>query len=1131
MLHLTWKGLRGRRRESLLLLIVLILSFLLSSALGTILPSTQAALQLQRERNYGKWQLMAYQKTPELCTALEQAAEARGARTARFTTVAQTEDGDVISVLNEDVLELGQFALAEGRLPEAANEIVLVDTQFTDMQGIAVGDTIRLQLSREVASSDSAEVRESGMAKLNEITALAQAADTTDYRQRFYDQVEQASARGGEARVVISNSAARCGDAEVYALFQDNLKFGRPLLEGMSEEQIETLYQSYLENGIQLYYNMSSRSNERVLVPYDGATISVVQTVSRVTLQGMGYGEYRGTSIALGKASSYMTMAVSYTVTGIIKGYASTWDSGGHTMPNAFVSEAGAELVMGAVSAAKAAIPELIVPEFSDTLLLQSSGDAAEFYEEMAETYIAAAEPRYTVELYTNRTYNNTEGFLTGALETPNENGETVYKSFSFSTRNGQVFVGTENGEPFVRSGMMPEESGAAEGEWVSLTELSSPDFRIDGLAPLSVTLPTVEELYRKNEFEFRINTYTYPDDSGSSDATLNTVLNGILMLITAFAVLVICLVQCKRRARSIVLLRAIGLTNAQGARMQLYEAGFFLLLSLAAGLPLGLLCAVTVLKAMGSGEVTVTDWGFLLRSAALGAASLLAGLQLPLLTAMRMPLTGRTGTIDPASGAADGKPLNRSGLMCMETAARRFNRRRDRTARILCAVALILSLLTLLLAHLALDTYRSEVERTDMPDYTLSTSFAMSSRYLREKEAFYASGEALDAQPARVEAYLAAEGVYLNNFKESPIVSALDEDAFCVAGLSEDSAILSRLLALCGEINTEKLLSGEGCILLMPNYLPKDGGELQFSADSVDALRFKTDDTIEAGDILSLTAYTHSVSEGSGVVGNAANVEVEVLAVLHEYSGIWLFGESAHPLTAVSGQKLITALYPNASQRYNADQVRWNARLSQLHCENCKGKTYVNFYTSDDGDHAAAYWNLAQDEGLEMKNYQKEKAERLAAGENQRALTVLLGAAAVLLVLIILAFILSDLAEQSRRRVGILRALGVSGGSMMKTQLLLSMRDALGAALTANSLMALLLLVCAVIETGGHTAQPSLLLITLREGLLWQYPWRLHVGLCLGLWALISLLRALPYRSLCRQSVIGTIKGLDKGE
>ena len=258
------------------------------------------------------------------------------------------------------------------------------------------------------------------------------------------------------------------------------------------------------------------------------------------------------------------------------------------------------------------------------------------------------------------------------------------------------------------------------------------------------------------------------------------------------------------------------------------------------------------------------------------------------------------------------------------------------------------------------------------MPDYTLKASFAMSPRYLREKSEQYTQPDELGEKPARLEAYLAAEKVTLTGYENSPIVSAFGASDLSVAGFAEGSPLLERIIALCGKIDTEKLLNGQGCILLMPNYTTDGDGTTHYSSDPADALRYRTDDTIQAGDVLTLSARSHGISEGpEGVYEGVSAVKIEVLAVLHEYD-LWLFGESARPLTLVSGQSLITALYPNASQRYNPDQARWNRQLSRLHCEDCKGKTYFQFYASDSADHSASYWNLAQSEGLEMKNYYK---------------------------------------------------------------------------------------------------------------------------------------------------------------
>ena len=111
------------------------------------------------------------------------------------------------------------------------------------------------------------------------------------------------------------------------------------------------------------------------------------------------------------------------------------------------------------------------------------------------------------------------------------------------------------------------------------------------------------------------------------------------------------------------------------------------------------------------------------------------------------------------------------------------------------------------------------------------------------------------------------------------------------------------------------------------------------------------------------------------------------------------------------------------------------------------------------------------------------------------------------------------------------LRALGASKGAIRRTHWLLAMQESLWAVLLANTAYALILLGCAFFETGFHTLSPAALVTTLTQGLLWQYPWSLYLCLCLAALVLITLLRVLPYHRLCQSSVIGTIKGLERGE
>ena len=1112
MFHLTWKGMIGRRKESSLLLIVLVLSFLLSSALAIILPSTQAEAQLQRESSYGSWKLMLLERSSEECEALAQALSEQGAQCAVLPSVSLSSEGELTSVMTPEAMTLGNFRLLEGRLPEAENEILLVENQFAIGALPEVGENITVRFVWSAEAADAEAFEQQQRRRIDE-------AFDRGLTQLIPSRMDEYLAFIAEAK----ENWLRDRTSVTYPyLTRDCLGRDEPVdPENMTPEELEVSIKAYLRDYVYSSESREFTAKEPVLISSEDFYFTALRTTTKLTLTGELYGELAGQTIQLTNAYTEVSANIPYTVCGILKAYEATWDTGGHDMPDAFLSTAGREKILRCIASAQEQVEDL---EFyydrnqrSSTLLISSPASVAMLYDEAAASESALAQPYWEQIRYSEDAWGGQDTTVEFHAWDPAANCEVYRKGYIDYAEDGTVRyvypdVLDENGQPF------------------SFTdeELASPDFQFPGLERIRPTFeyPPLDEQYEKNEFATRVNTYAYPKETGAS-GTSSTVLNGILVLISACAVLVICVVQSKRRAHSLVLLRSIGLQPGQAAVMQLTEALLFLAFSLLIGLPLGYLAASAALHRFYHISVLAFDTGFLLRSAIFGAFSLLLGLQLPLLYSLRLPLTGR------ASAAVRKLPkrgqLRRGSLLEMEHAAAKFNRRRSFLARLLCALGLLLALLTLLLSHFAFDDYRSNVGRSNMPDYVMTAPYAMRPRFLRQKMEEYAASDALGSLPARLDSYLAAENVTLADYEDSPVLSELSHTVR-IAGMKEDNSILQELLAYTGPIDTKKLLSGEGCILLMPYYKETRSGSLRYSSDPVDAYRYKTDNSIQTGDILSLSADTHHLTERE-VVKETNHASVEVLAVLHEYPGIWLFGSGAAPGILISGQTLITEIYPNAAQSYSAEEIRWIPYNNLMHCEYCHGKTYFQFYSPDAEDHTATCWNLAEAEGLEMKNNFREKEERLAACQSQRVMTVLLGAAAVLLVMIILLFILSDMAEQERRRIGVLRALGASKGAIRRTHWLLAMQESLRAVLLANAAYALILLGCAFFETGFHTLSPAALVTTLTQGLLWQYPWSLHLCLCLAALVLITLLRVLPYHRLCQSSVIGTIKGLERGE
>src|SRR5699024_4645019 len=74
----------------------------------------------------------------------------------------------------------------------------------------------------------------------------------------------------------------------------------------------------------------------------------------------------------------------------------------------------------------------------------------------------------------------------------------------------------------------------------------------------------TVGSKMEVNTSNFRKNTFSYPDDKGSTEYVLALTIIAVIFIATALAIFQIFLTQMKRRSRKIVLLKSIGATKTQ---------------------------------------------------------------------------------------------------------------------------------------------------------------------------------------------------------------------------------------------------------------------------------------------------------------------------------------------------------------------------------------------------------------------------------------------------------------------------------------------------------------------------------------------------------------------------------------
>lgn len=146
---IAWRGLKGRRRDTAMMLCVLAAVFALLTAVLCYQQSGSRAMEVQRQDLYGAWQLARYDLTAADADAfVQQTAPAAVGRAAQYAILVNDKDlaFGALGTVDEGYLSCGQLQLLSGRLPGTAGEAALT-TSVLDSIGASyeLGQTVTLQ--------------------------------------------------------------------------------------------------------------------------------------------------------------------------------------------------------------------------------------------------------------------------------------------------------------------------------------------------------------------------------------------------------------------------------------------------------------------------------------------------------------------------------------------------------------------------------------------------------------------------------------------------------------------------------------------------------------------------------------------------------------------------------------------------------------------------------------------------------------------------------------------------------------------------------------------------------------------------------------------------------------------------
>ncbi|HEY8363803.1 MAG TPA: ABC transporter permease [Tissierellaceae bacterium] len=280
----------------------------------------------------------------------------------------------------------------------------------------------------------------------------------------------------------------------------------------------------------------------------------------------------------------------------------------------------------------------------------------------------------------------------------------------------------------------------------------------------------------------------------------------------------------------------------------------------------------------------------------------------------------------------------------------------------------------------------------------------------------------------------------------------------------------------------------------------------------------YSRNENIKVGDTIYLTIPTEEM-KGETPTNEARIMKTKVGGIIYYFpeKGIWPFGDTVENPVIISSFNFLANAYPSTVfGKGNLTVQDLNYLISSIYPHRY-GKTYVYIYVDKNADEInvdVGLKRIAREYEVKLTNYIEENRKIFSKSLNMTAVVSLLGVTVAVITLIILYNTTLSKLEQERERIGILQALGVTEDQFKKLYLFLGFGYGLIAMIISHILLGL-----AVFIT----------FISGRPKPLYLYPWKVHLAVSVVVFIIITLTYFLPIRKIIKNQPIDNIRNLGR--
>lgn len=346
-------GMKGRKKDTFLLSLVVLLSFLFIVTATVLYSSSEKTKNIQRTNTFGTWHGAYLNGNDDVEESLVKIKEVEGLGRSRIIGKSQTLG--MVGTFNQELFDIGHFQLHEGRFPVTKDEIALELNQLSYLPGdVKVGDKIPVEVVIPLYEIDMELVIEAETKRLE-----------PELREMEDELKRLAAMEDNSTGIYVSD-----GLGNIVEIVDDE------------PADLNILYN--------LWGNNSITRNEQTLEVFDGTKV-VTKTSYLYTWIGLdeevvedNIEEVKANGTVISKTAVITRDMV---ISGIVQTYSNLWDIDKYPVANSFITEeAGTSFLEGGFYLTEEM--DLSEYKFPNNLFIKSNISSEEFYEKYKDELV-----------------------------------------------------------------------------------------------------------------------------------------------------------------------------------------------------------------------------------------------------------------------------------------------------------------------------------------------------------------------------------------------------------------------------------------------------------------------------------------------------------------------------------------------------------------------------------------------------------------------------------------------------------------------------------------------------------------------------------------------------------------------